>query len=103
MSLEDIEDLRQSIGDKRAYALALKEKLERLEKQRLEEEKERLEGSLIEFHRAAWEHMDPAPYVHGRHLDAIAEHLEAVAYGEIRKLLINLAPRHSKSLLVSVS
>ena len=66
-------------------------------------EKKRLEDSLIEFHKAAWEHMDPAPYVHGRHLDAIAEHLEAVAYGEIRKLLVNVSPRHSKSLLVSVS
>ena len=70
---------------------------------KLLEEKKRLEDSLIDFHKAAWEHFDPAPYVHGRHLDAIAEHLEAVAYGEIRKLLINVAPRHSKSLLISVS
>lgn len=47
--------------------------------------------------------MDPAPYVHGWHLEAIAEHLEAVTRGEIRKLLINIPPRHSKSLLTSVS
>ena len=70
---------------------------------RLLEEKEQLEADLIEFHKAAWEHMDPAPYVHGRHMDAIAEHLEAIAYGHIRKLLVNIAPRHCKSLLVSVS
>jgi hypothetical protein len=103
MPLDQIAELEESIGPKRAYALALKEKIARIEKRRMEEEKERLEDSLIEFHKAAWEHMDPAPYVHGRHLDAIAEHLEAVAYAEIRKLLVNVAPRHSKSLLVSVS
>lgn len=103
MSLDRIAELEETLGPKRAYALALKEKIARVEKRKLEEEKERLEDSLIEFHKAAWEHMDPAPYVHGRHLDAIAEHLEAVAYGEVRKLLINVAPRHSKSLLVSVS
>lgn len=69
----------------------------------LREDAERLEASLIEFHKAAWPVFDPAPYVHGWHLDAIAEHLEAVSRGEIRKLLINIPPRHSKTLLASVS
>ncbi len=83
-------------------------KLELMER-RLEKEKRRreeirtLESSLIEFYKAAWYEFDPAPYVHGRHLEAIAEHLEAVSRGEVRKLLINIAPRHSKSLLVSVA
>lgn len=63
---------------------------------------ERLEGSLIEFYKAAWEVVDPAPYQHNWHLEAIAEHLEAVSYGQIRKLCINLPPRHSKTLLCSV-
>lgn len=67
------------------------------------EEAERLEASLIEFHKAAWPVFDPAPYVHGWHLDAIAEHLEAVSRGDIRKLLINIPPRHSKTLLASIS
>lgn len=69
----------------------------------LREDAERLENSLIEFHKAAWPVFDPAPYVHGWHLDAIAEHLEAVSRGEIRKLLINIPPRHSKTLLASIS
>ena len=69
----------------------------------LREDAERLEASLIEFHKAAWPVFDPAPYVHGWHLDAIAEHLEAVSRGEIRKLLINIPPRHSKTLLASIS
>jgi predicted phage terminase large subunit-like protein len=36
------------------------------------------------------------------HIDAIAEHLEAVTIGEIRNLVINIPPRFMKSLLVSV-
>ena len=62
-----------------------------------------LESSLIEFYKAAWEVMDPAPYQHNWHLDVIAEHLEAISFGHIRKLCINLPPRHSKTLLVSVA
>ena len=66
------------------------------------EQAERLESSLIEFYKDAWEVIDPAPYVHGWHLEAIAEHLEAVSRGELRKLLITMPPRHSKSILTSV-
>ncbi len=62
-----------------------------------------LEGSLIEFFKAAWPTMDPAPYQHGWHLEAIAEHLEAVSYGKIRKLCINICPRHAKTLMCSVA
>ena len=36
------------------------------------------------------------------HIGAICEHLEAVTRGEIQNLLINIPPRHMKSLLVSV-
>ena len=38
----------------------------------------------------------------GWHLHAIAEHLEAVSKGQIRKLLITMPPRHSKTLMTSV-
>jgi len=69
---------------------------------RLREEREILEGSLIEFYRAAWPVMDAAPYQDAWHLEAVAEHLEAIAYGKIRKLCVNLPPRHSKTLMVSV-
>ena len=41
-------------------------------------------------------------FVPGFHIDAIVEHLEAVSYGQIRNLIINVPPRHMKSLLVSV-
>lgn len=47
--------------------------------------------------------MDPAPYSDNWHLHAIAEHLEAVTFGQIPRLIISIPPRCSKSLMVSVS
>jgi len=73
------------------------------QKLRIRDEAARLEASLIEFYKAAWPTFDPAPYTHGWHLEAIAEHLEAVTYGKIRRLLITMPPRHSKTLLASVA
>ena len=43
-----------------------------------------------------------AQYVHSWHIDAICQHLEAVTYGKINRLLINVPPGSMKSLLVSV-
>ena len=57
---------------------------------------------LCDFIRAAWTQIEPQPYVHGWHIDAICDHLEAVSRGDIKRLLINLPPRHMKSLAVSV-
>ncbi len=55
------------------------------------------------FVRLAWPIMEPAtPFVEGWHLDAIAEHLEAVAAGDIKRLLVNMPPRHCKSSLINV-
>ena len=42
------------------------------------------------------------PYLHGRVIEAICEHLEAVTAGQIRRLLINVPPGTAKSLLASV-
>lgn len=62
------------------------------------------ERSLIEFTRQCWHILEPAnPFVSGWHIEAICEHLEAVSRGEIRNLLINMPPRHMKSLAVSVT
>jgi predicted phage terminase large subunit-like protein len=59
--------------------------------------------SLGEFVRQAWPVVEPSTaFVPGWHIDAIIEHLEAVSRGQIRNLLINVPPRHMKSLLVSV-
>ena len=64
---------------------------------------ERALRSLREFVRQTWVIVEPStPFVPGWHIDAIIEHLEAVTCGQIRNLLINVPPRHMKSLLVSV-
>lgn len=61
------------------------------------------ERKLIEFIRAMWRYIDPAKYIHGWHLEAICSHLEAVARGDIKRLLITMPPRHMKSIGVSVA
>jgi predicted phage terminase large subunit-like protein len=59
--------------------------------------------SLRDFIRIAWPIIEPGvEYVDGWHITAIAEHLEAVSAGEVRNLLINVPPRHMKSLATSV-
>lgn len=66
-------------------------------------ERELARRSLREFVRQAWLVVEPStPFVPGWHVDAICDHLEAISRGEIRNLLINVPPRHMKSLLVSV-
>ena len=59
--------------------------------------------SLSDFLKLAWPVLEPGqPYVHGWHMDAMAEHLEAVAKGSITRLLINIPPGTSKSTLCGV-
>lgn len=60
------------------------------------------EDNLVDFVESAWKYIDPNPYQYGWHLEAIAEHLQAVARGEIKRLVINVPPRTSKSSMVSV-
>lgn len=58
---------------------------------------------LSAFIREAWHVLEPATvYVHGWHIDAISEHLEAISAGQIRNLIINIPPRCMKSLSVCV-
>ena len=64
---------------------------------------EKARRSLHQFAKEFWEVIEPSTeFVDGPHIEAICEHLEAVSRGEIRKLLINMPPRHMKSILVSV-
>jgi len=61
------------------------------------------EESLYAFLKKGWKYIDPAPFVGGWHLEAIAEHLQAVNDGHIRRLIINIPPRTSKSSICSVA
>jgi predicted phage terminase large subunit-like protein len=65
--------------------------------------KEKAERGLREFTKQAWHIVEPTtPFISNWHIDAITEHLEAVTRGQIKRLLINIPPRHMKSYLVSV-
>jgi len=58
--------------------------------------------TLREFIPLAWPVVDPnVPYLDNWHIGAISEHLEAVVWGQIPNLIINIPPRHMKSSLVS--
>lgn len=60
-------------------------------------------GGLIEFVRYFWHVLEPkTDLVEGWALDAICAHLEAVTFGEINRLLINVPPGFMKSLLTDV-
>jgi predicted phage terminase large subunit-like protein len=61
------------------------------------------EGGLIEFVRYFWDVLEPqTEFVDGDALYAICQHLEAVTFGEINRLLINVPPGFMKSLLTDV-
>lgn len=65
-------------------------------------EKLSLESHLIDFVEAAWPSIDSADYQKCWAVDALCDHLEAVTYGHIRKLLINYPPRCTKTTVASV-
>lgn len=65
-------------------------------------EQEASERSLLEFVRQYWQYIDPAPFMENWHLGLMCEYLEAVEAGEIKRLLILVPPRTSKSSIVSV-
>ncbi len=68
----------------------------------LELDRVEAEERLVSFFRLCWPLLEPGrALVSGWVLDAIAEHLEAVSAGQINRLLINVPPGTSKSLLVS--
>lgn len=69
----------------------------------LDVEREACKRSLSYFIRRAWHVLEPyQPYKHGWHIDAVAEHLEAVTRDEIRRIFIAIPPGTMKSLMVGV-
>jgi predicted phage terminase large subunit-like protein len=60
-------------------------------------------GGLIEFVKYFWNVLEPeTKLVEGWLLDAICQHLEAITWGKITRLLINVPPGSMKSLMVNV-
>lgn len=61
------------------------------------------QGGLIAFVRYYWHILEPkTPLVEGWPLWAICEHLEAITFADIARLLINVPPGFMKSLLTNV-
>lgn len=60
-------------------------------------------GGLMEFVRHFWSVLEPStPLIEGWAMEAICAHLEAVSRGEVTRLLINVPPGFSKSLITNV-
>lgn len=60
-------------------------------------------GGLLRFVKHFWHVLEPqTPFVDGWTMHAVCLHLEAVSHGEITRLLINVPPGFSKSLLTDV-
>src|SRR5690348_7450965 len=57
---------------------------------------------LHRFVKAAWPHVVPEPVVPGIHIALICRELQRLAAGEIRRLLITVPPRFTKTTLCSV-
>lgn len=67
-------------------------------------DKDIAEALFYEFVKQAWPIMHGnKKFVDGPHIKAICEHLQLVAEGKIKKLLINIPPRFGKSSIISVA
>lgn len=58
--------------------------------------------SLATFCKRAWVQLLPEPPIWNWHMDAFCDHLAYVSLGEIRFLMVNIPPRMSKTMIVSV-
>ena len=66
-------------------------------------QRQQCEARLSVFIEHAWKYMDPSPFKMGWPIEAVAEHLEAVTHGHIKRLIINIPPRMGKSSITSVA
>lgn len=61
------------------------------------------EKSFVHFFKAAWKVLEPTtPLLFNWHHELIAEYLQATLNGDISRLIINVPPRYSKSILVTI-
>ena len=96
MALPSLEDIRAERARRAAEA----------ERRRLREDADAIRARCLKlsgFVREAWHVIEPnTPLVWSWHLDALCLHLEAITRGRIVRLLANVPPGSSKSLIVSV-
>ncbi len=58
---------------------------------------------LFRFFVDAWPMMDPAAFCPTWHLEALCEFLQYVSTGDIKRLIVSMPPRMTKSLSCSVA
>jgi predicted phage terminase large subunit-like protein len=58
--------------------------------------REKAQGSFMSFVKEMW-----PGFIHGRHHAVMAKKFEEVAEGKVKRLIINMAPRHTKSEFAS--
>lgn len=61
------------------------------------------EKSLYSFFINFWPTFDPSPLVNNWHLECLCEHAQAAADRQIRRLVVNIPPRSSKSTVNSIA
>ena len=66
-------------------------------------DREDCEENLYTFLAGAWKWIDPSKFTEGWPIEAIAEHLQAVVDGDLKRLIINIPPRMGKSSITSVA
>jgi hypothetical protein len=64
--------------------------------------KKELESSLYAFVKHFWDVIEADPYIDGWHVKALCDHYEAVTDNRISRLVINIPPGCSKSLITAV-
>jgi len=85
-----VPDMNATTSSVEDRALKLRLRLAQIEKQ------ESCRDNFLDFVSAMW-----PDFISGRHHRIIAEKLERVARGELKRLIINMAPRHTKSEFAS--
>jgi len=84
----------------------LAERRRKRERERLAQDADAIRArcsTLMGFVREFWSIVEPGvPFIEGWAINAVCAHLEAVTRGEIKRLLINIPPRMSKSTMVGV-
>lgn len=68
----------------------------------IRDDAEACEQSLVRFLQGAWPQIESGAFQDGWAIDALAEHLEAVAKSDINRLLVNFPPRMTKTTLCSI-
>jgi predicted phage terminase large subunit-like protein len=89
LSAQERKALLKSLSDRDAYVLLMG----------LEAEENR--DDLKAFLKSVWHMIEPTPFVDGWVIDCLCDHFMALARGDIRKIVVNIPPRHTKSLFLT--